>query len=216
MTKKRLTNLAQGKRRRNPAARYCTDKADHGYLEVYDRLLPATVSAFMEIGVGTGDSIRMFRDAYHLQAEFHAFDSFGSGVVAEEQLKREGFVTHKGSQSDIAFLETISDKFDVIVEDGSHHSDEQIITFKHLFLNNMNPGGCYALEDLCCCKEPYWWRCIERFEDTFLAIIKRVMAGGDFTSQLITEAESDRLLAALDHVNLECEDTAVVALMWAK
>ncbi len=203
-----LLNLASGTlpQFENPAAKYTTDKVDHGYLPFYERHLPETVEKFMEIGVWKGDSLRMFRDYYRRRGEFHALDVFGTmetGVTSEDQFRKEGFITHRGSQSDLEFLGSISDQFDVIVEDGSHHSDEQIISFKHLFVHNVKSGGWYILEDLCCCTDPFWWRCITSFKETMLGILPVVIDGGDFTSQLITDEESDQLKLLLAEIHLE-------------
>lgn len=200
------------------SAPHITDKVDHGYLPAYERHLPSRVTRFMEIGVGReAGGLKMFRDYYEGKGEFHALDLFGNGVVSEDELRSEGFITHRGSQSDLEFLKTIPSGFDFIVEDGSHHSDEQIITFKHCFVHNVQPGGCYALEDLCCCRDSYWWRgVVDGYDNTFLAIIKRVIAGGEFTSQLITKEESDELIGVLEHASLECEDGGCIAFMRKK
>lgn len=199
-----------------PDAPYVTDKVNHGYLPLYEKYMPDEVDRFMEIGVWKGDSLRMFRDAYGGKGKFHALDTFGADVVPYTRLLAEGFAIHKGSQSDLEFLSGIKDWFDVVVEDGSHHSDEQIITFKHIFVHNIRPGGWYVLEDLVCCCESYWWRSVLRYRDTMLPTLQRVMMGFDFTSQLISEQESDLLMSLIDEIHLENANNNPIAFIRKK
>ena len=121
-------------------------KMYEGYLDQYERHLPKRVEDFLEIGIWKGDSISMFRDYYGGKGHFHAMNmNWNVGGVPEiDSFRAKGFTCYSGDQGDIEFLKTIDTKFDVIVEDGSHHSDDQIITFKQMFLNNMKSGGVYV------------------------------------------------------------------------
>ena len=184
---------------------YGSDKNEnHGYGKYYDKHLPLTVDKFLEIGVWKGSGIKSFKEYYDNKGEFHAMDwRFGGEVISVEELHELKIIPHEGSQSDIPFLNTITDLFSVCVEDGSHHSDEQVITFKHIFINNIKSGGLYVLEDTHCCFEEYWWRgIITKFEDTALAIFKSYINGGTLESQFITKEESELLISLIDEVNI--------------
>ena len=147
-----------------------------GYFPWYEKHLPKKVDEFMEIGVAMGISIWMFRDYYESKGNFHAmnyrFDVQNNGVIPMRELQATGIICHDGLQEDIEFLNTIKTQFDVIVEDGSHRSDHQAITFKHLFVNNVKSGGLYVLEDLHCCLGQFWWGDCQGYDNTMLAFFK--------------------------------------------
>lgn len=150
------------------AKSFKSQKKDYPYmLEGYEKHLPKEAENVLEIGCLYGGFSRVLKTIYP-NARIELVDLFHpdyTWTVKEAEL--HGFIPHQGSQDDLEFLSTIKTQFDVIVEDGSHHSDDQIITFKYLFENNLKPGGLYVLEDLHCCTEEYW-RCGLKFEETFL------------------------------------------------
>ncbi len=79
-----------------------------------------------------------------------------------------------GSQSDASFLKQVIDEFgpfDIIIDDGSHHTAHQIQSFNHLFDMGLKAGGQYLVEDL---HASYWpgWRDSEK---TFLDICKELI-----------------------------------------
>ena len=43
---------------------------------------------------------------------------------------------------------------DVIIDDGSHHPEHQMVSFKYLFEHGLKPGGIYIIEDT----ETSYWR----------------------------------------------------------
>ncbi len=187
------------------ASRYPTDKNEHGYMPYYQKHLPPTVEKFLEIGTWKGGGINSFKEFYDSKGEFHAINYVfgGADIITIDELNKMGIISHEGSQSDIPFLKGIKDQFDVISEDGSHHSDEQVITFKHCFLHNIKPGGLYVLEDAHCCKEEYWWRgIVQRFEDTALYIFQHCLNGGTMESQFITKEESDLIMSLIEEVTI--------------
>lgn len=149
---------------------YAGGKDICGYFPLYERHLPKTVENFLEIGIAMGISIKMFRDYYEGKGTFHALNNFwgNAGVIPMSELTKLGFVCYDGQQEDVKFLSTIDMQFDVIIDDGSHRSDHQTITFNHLFTHNLKSGGLYVIEDLHCCFDPYWWGDVTRFEDTML------------------------------------------------
>lgn len=190
------------------------DKIIHaGLLEQYEKYLPKKCDKFLEIGCLYGNSARMFREWYE-DAEIHLLDLFGEGYLDEDKIKEEGFVTYKGSQSDIELLKRLPKDFDVISEDGSHHSDEQIITFKYLFANHLVSGGLYVVEDCYGHFEQYWRRgIIQKPEDTIIGVMQKFLKGEDFTSQFFTPEESQYFKEIIKDVILEDNITLFI---WKK
>jgi len=186
------------------ASRYPTDKNEHGYMPYYQKHLPETVGSFLEIGVWKGGGINSFKEYYDSKGEFHVINYvYGKEIISVEELKKMGIIAHAGEQADIEFLKTVPCKYDVISEDGSHHSDEQVITFKHLFINNVKSGGLYVVEDTHCCFDEFWWRgIVTKFDDTIIAIFKNYLEGGSLESQFITKEESDLLMSLIAEVNI--------------
>jgi len=168
--------------------KYGVDKKFHpNLLSQYEDHLPIHCKKFLEIGCLYGHSAKMFREWYGEKTEFHLLDLFS--VVSEGEL--EGFKTYKGKQCDFEVLEKLPTDLGVISEDASHHSDEQIITFKKLFKDNLISGGLYVVEDCYGHFDPYWRRnIIEKPEDTMVPLMKTWLNGGDLTSQFFTPEEN--------------------------
>lgn len=135
------------KRLHELAAAYGTDKLQHGYLDFYAKHLPDKPTKILEIGVKEGASIRMWRQ-YFPEAEIHGLDLFMEYPIPEI----DGVIFHQGNQCDWLLLEQLrKENFDVIIDDGSHNSRDQLMTFFGLF--NGNP---YFIEDLQCCDEEFY------------------------------------------------------------
>lgn len=166
------------------------DKKIHaGLLEQYELFLPKKCKKFLEIGSLHGNSARMFKEWYGEKAEYHLLDLFS--VWDEENAKTEGFHTYRGSQSNIDLLKSLPQDIDVVSDDGSHHSDEQLITFKFIFKERMSNGGLYVVEDCYGHIDPYWRRnIIEKPEDTIVGIAKRFLNGEDISGQFIDSSEA--------------------------
>ncbi len=187
---------------RELGVKHAVDKKIHvNLLEQYEEYLPKDCKKFLEIGCLYGNSARMFKEWYGDNTEFHLLDLFG--VVGEEDMKQQGFVTYKGMQCDFEVLNKLPKDFCVISEDASHHSDEQIVTFKKLFKDNLVSGGLYVIEDCYGHFEDYWRRnIIEKPEHTIVALVETVLAGGAFTSQFFTPEESDYFKANISDMKV--------------
>jgi len=133
------------------AIKYGSDKSSlaHNYMPFYEKYLPlpAHPRKLLEIGVKDGASIRIWKDWFP-NTEIHGLDLFSEGTPPEI----EGVKWHKGNQIDYLLLEQLrKENFDVIIDDGSHNSRDQLMTFFGLF-----NGGQYYIEDLhCCFDSPY-------------------------------------------------------------
>jgi cephalosporin hydroxylase len=128
-------------------------KCSH-YFDIYDRHFhrfrnkPVTI---LEIGVGFGGSLQMWKSYFGKQATIIGVDIKPiCKTVEEEQI--HVFI---GSQSDKAFLAELKKqipKVDILIDDGSHIMDQQIICFEELF-EIIDENGIYLCEDLC---TSYW------------------------------------------------------------
>lgn len=129
------------------AAKYGTDKLDHGYIPYYEATLPKNPKRILEIGVKEGASIRMWKD-YFPDAEIHGLDLF----MEFPKPDIPGVIWHKGNQCDWRILEELRKyNFDVIIDDGSHNSRDQLMTFFGLF-----NGKHYYIEDVNCADEDFY------------------------------------------------------------
>jgi hypothetical protein len=122
-------------------------KMDH-YFEVYDRVLGGWMGksvSFLEIGVFKGGSLRMWRDFFAPGSKLTFLDIDPTC----KKLELPGTLIEIGDQSDVPFLERVAaerGEFDMIVDDGGHKMDQQIISFKALW-GALRDGGLYIVED---------------------------------------------------------------------
>lgn len=136
-------------------AKYRTDKGDaahtfagRSYLDVYAHYLDAirdTVQSVLEIGVLGGASLRMWRD-YFSHSQVYGLDINPYAAVDEDRI-----TVIIGSQADPAVLASINPggTFDLVIDDGSHLVDDQLVTFRELW-PRVSPGGLYVMEDMRC------------------------------------------------------------------
>ena len=143
-------------------AKYRTDKAPsigHGYTPFYHRLLEGKdVRRVLEIGIGggevsmahipeyiTGASLFMWEEFFP-QAEIYALDINPDILVNNGRIK-----SYVCDQSDENCLRDVVTKigagFDLIVDDGSHDPEHQILT-ANVLTPMLNPGGLYIIEDV--------------------------------------------------------------------
>lgn len=134
------------------AQKYGTDKSSlhHNYMLHYYKYFASFCNEkirLLEIGVGKGNSLRMWAD-FLSNAELFAIDI---------NPKTSEFVDKKvnlfiGDQADPQFLhsvakETNNNNWDIIIDDGGHGMEQQIKSFETLF-PYLNSGGIYVIEDL--------------------------------------------------------------------
>ena len=127
----------------------------------------------LEIGVYLGSGLSLWRQYFDHQ------DTVIVGIdiqpnCAQFAVPLRGIEVRIGSQADACFLQQVVDQFgpfDIIIDDGSHHTAHQIQSFNHLFDSGLKAGGLYLVEDL---HASYWpgWRDSEK---TFLDICKELI-----------------------------------------
>lgn len=120
-----------------------TDKATHGYAEVYEKLLEPFCNRWMrclEVGVFNGASLRAWRE-YLSNAEIIGIDI----MVRNSRPLTGGCEVVKGDSRSDDF--SALRRFDVIWDDGSHKPRDQAATLTNLW-PLLGPGGRYFIEDV--------------------------------------------------------------------
>lgn len=134
------------------------------YTPFYDLLFRdrrEKVFKVLEVGIGTtkamihvkgykpGASLKMWRD-YFPNAEIFGLDSDNAAIEAPLGERITAFHCDQSSEED---LETVlphlalGGRFDLIVDDGSHKSEDQLLTFR-ILSRLLDPHGLYIIEDV--------------------------------------------------------------------
>jgi len=153
------------------AVKYGTDKATHGYMDHYEEHflnLPAFMwdrMRLLEIGCKEGASLRMWREI-HPKANLYTLDLFEEFGVP---IDIENVCFIPGSQTDSERLQLLRKMgpYDVIIDDGSHNSRDQLISFYGL----IGSTYMYVVEDLHCCNDEFYRQGMA-FEQTMLGQMK--------------------------------------------
>ncbi|MBN1267057.1 MAG: class I SAM-dependent methyltransferase [Anaerolineales bacterium] len=128
----------------------------HHYIPLYDRYFSSFRGRkirFLEIGVGQGGSLQMWRKYFGDEAIIFGIDinpkcEKFNGLAGQVRI---------GSQTDGLFLESVVKEMggvDIVLDDGSHHMAHFPVTLKYLF-PLLKYGGIYMIEDL---HTAYWKR----------------------------------------------------------
>jgi hypothetical protein len=119
------------------------------YFEIYERYLSrfkGTPCTYLEIGVSKGGSLEIFQEYLGEKARLVGVD-----INPEcKQYERDQVEILIGDQSDGTFMgDVVAAKgpFDIIIDDGGHVSDQQLVSFLTLF-PQLKEGGVYIVEDL--------------------------------------------------------------------
>ena len=118
------------------------------YFPVYEKhFKPLTDKPIkiLEIGILNGGSLQMWRKYFHPDSVIVGIDINPDCKVHEE----DGVHVRIGDQSDPEFLQSLIDefgKFDLVIDDGSHHVSHVNKTFQFLYPKIQNTG-IYLIED---------------------------------------------------------------------
>lgn len=127
-----------------------TDKGTNGhfYTAKYHELLKdkrETITKVMEIGIDRGWSLLMWRE-YFPNATIYGADIDYNRLINEPRIRSK-----RCDQSDVRSLYElipwVGGDFGLIVDDGSHVPEHQILTAKAL-LPLLSPDGVYVIEDV--------------------------------------------------------------------
>jgi len=102
---------------------------------------------------------------------------------------------------------------EIIIDDGSHRADHQIISFKHLFHNNLLSGGVYAIEDCHCNKNPFFnGGYVTRFEDTALWMFQNYIKTGKIVNVYMNDGEAAMFKNLIADVKILADEKLI--LIW--
>jgi hypothetical protein len=131
---------------------YKTDKlTHHGYNRFYDMFLVPLINkeiTFFEIGVDASRSLKMWNDMFKNGKIY--------GMDINLEFKHPKGEVYKGDQSnkkDLKRVTKLIKSADVIMDDGSHVPEHQLISFNYLFNKLLKHGGTYIIEDI---ETSYW------------------------------------------------------------
>lgn len=131
----------------------CVDKWLH-YFDIYDfwfKKYQNKPVIILEVGVFQGGSLDMWKDYFGDRAQIFAIDV----NPLCKQFESENIKIFIGSQEDKNFLKYVKTqipKVDILIDDGGHSMNQQIVTFEELY-GHIKDDGLYLCEDL---HTSYW------------------------------------------------------------
>lgn len=135
------------------ALKYDTDKCPewrdgtgHEYTPFYSALLEGrSVKKVLEIGICTGASLRMWAE-YFPDAEVYGLDNAPMSLISEDRI--HSLLCDQSSPNDLRkVVDTFGDNFDLIIDDGSHRAEDQILSAQML-VPLLSKTGLYMIEDV--------------------------------------------------------------------
>lgn len=124
----------------------------HEYADTYEALIPRDARHIVEIGIGTEfefngscGSIRAWLE-WAPDATVWGFDFQSAPDDLMRNRRFRFFWGNQGVQQDLDNFRGMLPMVDAIIDDGSHHHDHQIATFRTLF-PRVRLGGLYAIEE---------------------------------------------------------------------
>ncbi len=118
------------------------------YLDVYHRYFEryrGTDVHIVEIGVANGGSLEMWKDYFGPEARIFGVDLHDG----HKDLEDEQTTILVGDQSDRSFLRELVrtvPRIDILLDDGGHSMEQQIVTFEEVY-PHIEPDGLYVCED---------------------------------------------------------------------
>lgn len=124
----------------------------HNYTNTYEKIfgpLKYDKLNLLEIGIYNGGSIKLWRD-YFINARIVGLDIVYT-PIAKETLKNENVTILIGDSanknSDVLTKHFENDSFDIIIDDGNHSFEYQLLTLQNFF-PKLKKGGIYVIEDV--------------------------------------------------------------------
>ena len=118
------------------------------YFQAYEEMFSKYVEkeiTFVEVGVLHGGSLFMWKEYFGKKARIIGIDLNPKA----KELEKHGFEIFIGSQSDKNFWNNFYSKvgkIDILLDDGGHTNDQQVVTLSES-INNINNGGLIVIED---------------------------------------------------------------------
>lgn len=133
-----------------------TDKSSafHNYTKVYAKYFDTLRDEklkFLEIGIFHGNSVKLW-ESYFVNSELHFIDIDPKMDRYQSKSSQYHFIDQANGVAMKNFVKSVGGNFDIIIDDGGHTMEQQIVSFKALF-PAVNSGGLYIIEDVC---TSYW------------------------------------------------------------
>ncbi|MFQ6006658.1 MAG: class I SAM-dependent methyltransferase [Woeseia sp.] len=147
----------------------------HHYFDIYTRHFEAYRSRpirVLEIGVFRGGSLRMWKKYFHPGSVIVGIDVDRN--CRQYEISDQQVYVRIGSQADPDFLGAVNEEFgpfDIILDDGSHKTHHQLISFTSLFRAALKDGGCYLVEDM---HTNYWTSHVDT-PQSFIEVSKQMV-----------------------------------------
>jgi hypothetical protein len=147
-----------------PAAKW------QGYLQHYDRLfcgLKTKPLRILEIGIQAGGSLEVWAQYFTSAIQIIGCDKDPAcGNLSYTDSRIHVLIGDINAPETLHSLTLLTESLDVVIDDGSHHSEDIIRSFVQLF-PRLSDGGIYLIEDLHC---SYWESYGGGLHDPFSAI----------------------------------------------
>jgi hypothetical protein len=151
------------------------------YFEIYEAVFGSRRTEpmrILEIGVLGGSSLRLWRQYFsHPGTVIVGIDIQPGCQIFEAPA--DGIRVRIGSQADGEFLRSVAQEFgpfDLVIDDGSHHSSHMIASFNYLFAEALKTSGIYFVEDLHANYWPAWRDSTKSFLDVCKELIELMHA----------------------------------------
>ena len=128
-----------------------TNKFKHGYADIYfsylEKLKTKNIN-LLEIGVADGKSLLAWSN-YFKNGKIIGIDQKHIDLN-KKNINQSNIIIHQGHQGNSKFIQSLIEKyekFDIIIDDGSHFPKDVIMSFKLLF-SSLKENGLYFVEDV--------------------------------------------------------------------
>jgi hypothetical protein len=122
----------------------------HHYFDAYDRHLSrfrGTDVHVLEIGVYSGGSLELWRDYFGPKARIYGVDIEEACRAYDGHAGARIFIGNQGDRSFWREFRSKVPQLDIVLDDGSHDYNQQILTMQEL-LPHLRYGGVYLCEDV--------------------------------------------------------------------
>jgi hypothetical protein len=130
----------------------------HHYFKIYDRHFKKFIGknpTILEIGVSHGGSLEMWNNYFDNECTIYGIDINPNCLNVPERLKTNNVYVSIGNQEERGFWQDYlkdKPKFDIVIEDGGHTMNQQIVSYEELY-DHVSDNGVYLSEDL---HTSYW------------------------------------------------------------
>jgi hypothetical protein len=166
--------------------KYDTDKYNHGYIPLYNKIFNNIVECknVLEIGIHMGGSLMFLKDFFP-RATIYGVDIHDKKEFEKDRIKT--FIGNQENRNDLHdIIEKTNCEFDLIIDDGGHTMKQQQISFGVLF-KKLKSGGVYVIEDLHTSDRQPWMN--DEDQISTLNMLRNLKNSNEITSNHMNEDE---------------------------